>query len=114
MLEKILSPKVDRWSIAYAEHNNLSKSLWRYKEVKNPRGRFLADPFVFKKDGIDYIFVEDFFYSDRKGRISVIKISNGKYQFLGIVLEEEFHLSFPFIFESQESIFMIPETSQSK
>ena len=35
MISKILSPKVDRWSVAYALHNNFSKSLWRYKEIKN-------------------------------------------------------------------------------
>ena len=59
---KILSSTITRWSVAYAQHNNFSKSLWRYNEIKNPKGRFLADPFVFTKNDIDYIFVEDLFF----------------------------------------------------
>jgi len=109
-----LTPKFIRWSIAFANHNNFSKSLWRYKEVKNPKGRYLADPFVFKKDGQDFIFVEDFLISENKGRISVLRVSDTSYEFLGIVLEEQFHLSFPFIFESDGEIFMTPECQQSK
>ena len=114
MVNKILSPPVGRWSIAFAQHNNFSKSLWRYKEIKNPRGRFLADPFVYQKDDEDYIFTEDLFLSDNKGRISVIRIENESYEFLGVVLEEEFHLSYPFIFDHGGDIFMVPETHASK
>ena len=33
---------------------------------------------------------------------------------MGIVIEENFHLSFPFVFESNDSIYMIPESSQNK
>ena len=110
----ILLPKITRWSIAYAEHNNFSKSLWRYKEIPNPKGRFLADPFVFRYDDSDFIFVEDFFYSDNKGRISAIKLKDEKYEFLGVVLEENFHLSFPFIFSHKNEIYMIPESGKNK
>ena len=110
---KILSSNITRWSVAYARHNNFSKSLWRYNEIKNPKGRFLADPFVFTKNDIDYIFVEDLFFSDNKGRISAIRLEEGGYNFLGVVLEESFHLSFPFIFDHDEDVYMIPETYQS-
>ncbi len=110
---KVFSPVIERWSVAYAKHNNFSKSLWRYKEVTNPKGRFLADPFVFSKNGLDYIFVEDLFFSDNKGRISVIEILDGGHQFLGVALEESFHLSFPFVFEDEGEIYMVPEAHQS-
>ena len=113
ILTRLFSPSVDRWSIAYAEHNNYSKSLWRYNEVKNPLGRFLADPFVYKYKENNYIFVEDFFYEDNKGRISVLKINNNSHEFLGIVLEEDFHLSFPFIFNESGNIYMVPESSKN-
>ena len=48
----------------------------------------------------------------KTGRISAIKISN-KYEFLGIVLEEDFHLSFPFIFKENSEIYMVPESSKN-
>lgn len=47
--------------MAYSLHNNFIKSLWRYKEIVNPKGRFLADPFVFSYGGESFLFVEDYF-----------------------------------------------------
>lgn len=113
IVNKFLTHKVSRWSVAYCYHNDFSKSLWRYKEIKNPKGRFLADPFVIENKGENFIFVEDAFFNDNKGRISVIKLDEQKYDFLGVVLEEEFHLSFPFVFKDGNEIYMIPETSRN-
>lgn len=112
-VSKLLSPKTKRYSVAYAYHNNFSKSLWRYKEILNPKGRFLADPFVFEHSGSNYIFVEDFFFKENIGRISAIKVDGDKYEFLDVVLEEEFHLSFPFVFKEDDEIYMIPESHKN-
>lgn len=110
LVTKLTSPLATRWSVAYIYHDCFSNSLWRYKEIKNPKGRFLADPFVIENNGENFIFVEDFFFNDNKGRISVIKVDEQKYDFMGIVLEEDFHLSFPFVFKNGKDIYMIPET----
>lgn len=109
----LLSPKITRYSVAFAYHNNHSKLLSEYTEIQNPKGRFLADPFVFEHDKSHYIFVEDLFYKDNKGRISVIKIDGDNYKFIGVVLEEDFHLSFPFIFREDDEIYMIPESHEN-
>jgi len=113
ILSAIYGSNVSRWSIAYAKHKNFSKSLSEYIEIKNPDQRFLADPFLFQSNGQTIIFAEDYFYDDGKGRISAINISNSEPEFLGVVLEEDFHLSFPFIFENDGTIYMIPETHQA-
>ena len=110
---RLLSPKIKRWSVAYAKHNKHSKSLSNYIEIKNPKGRYLADPFVFSHKDSNYIFVEDLFIKDNRGRISAIKINGDKYEFLGVVLEEDFHLSFPFIFKDNNEIYMVPESSKN-
>ena len=110
LITKFVSLKTTRWSVAYSYHNNFSKSLWRYKEIKNPKGRFLADPFVIENDDENFIFVEDLFFNDNKGRISAIKVDGDNYDFLGVVLEEDFHLSFPFVFKEGNDIYMIPES----
>ena len=57
--------------------------------------------------------MEDFFFNDNKGRISVIRIDKDKYEFLDVILEESFHLSFPFVFKEGESIYMIPESHEN-
>ncbi len=113
LVNKLISPTITRWSVAYSYHNNFSKSLWRYKEIKNPKGRFLADPFVIESAGETFIFVEDFFYKDNKGRISVIKVNGDDYEFLGVALEEKFHLSFPFVFMEGGDFYMIPESNNN-
>ena len=64
---RLLSPKVSRWALAFSLHNNFSKSLWRYTEVKNPIGRFFADPFVKELNGQNFILFEDYSYLDKKG-----------------------------------------------
>lgn len=107
-------PKVARWSVGYAPYSKLRASLFRYKEITNPKGRFLADPFVITHEGKSICFVEDFFYADRKGKISAIELRDDGYEFLGVVLEEDFHLSYPFVFRHKDDIYMIPETHRSK
>lgn len=113
IISRFATHKVTRWSVAYCYHNRFSKSLWRYKEIKNPKGRFLADPFVIENNGEHFIFVEDLFYSDNKGRISAIKVDDQKYSFLGVVLEEDYHLSFPFVFKDGADIYMVPESCKN-
>lgn len=110
---KILGFPLNRWSIAYANTANGLKSLKKFKEIKNPTGRFLADPFVMINKNKKIIFVEDYFFEDNKGRISAIDVTNNEDKFLGIVLEENFHLSFPFVFKNENKIYMVPECSMA-
>ncbi len=102
------------WSVAFSRFDHFKKSLWRYQEVPNPPGRFLADPFVVTRGERTILYVEDYFYSDARGRISAIDISEGKQEFLGIVIDEPHHLSFPFPFEYEGQLYMLPEAFQSR
>ena len=88
-------------------------SLSNFKEIKNLKNSFLLIH-LFLKDDLNIIFVENFNYLENKGCISAISINNNGYKYLGDVLKENFHLSFPFIFEWNEEIFMVPETHQKK
>ena len=84
------------------------------KFIKNPDNYFLADPFVYFFKGENYCFVEAFNYLERKAHISVYKLTENTYEYLGIVLEEDFHLSFPYLFEFEGEIYMIPESTSNK
>ena len=113
-LNLLFGRKVERWNIAYSNNDNFKMSFSNFKEIKNLKNSFFADPFIFKKDDLNIIFVENFNYLENKGCISAISINNNGYKYLGDVLKENFHLSFPFIFEWNEEIFMVPETHQKK
>lgn len=83
-------------------------------ELPPLEGHFLADPFVVERDGQSVVFVEQFGYREAKGAIAAYRLNDkGGAERLGAVLEEPFHLSFPFMVEDDGQLFMIPESEQA-
>ena len=114
ILNKIFGRSL-KWNVAYQFINEwknptLSKSII----IKNPKNSYLADPFVIKYNNKTVVFVEDYSFKNRKGKISAYEINSKSYKKLGTVIEEEFHLSYPFLIEDKEDLFMVPETHQTK
>ena len=82
-----------------------------YRLMPCPKDRFYADPFLFENDGKTYLFFEDFRYSEDRAVISCCEIgSDGSPGVPFEVLRCPFHLSYPFVFEHEGEIYMIPET----
>lgn len=72
----------------------------------------LADPFLFEQSGVLYLFYE--FQQGRYGRgeIRMRKTEDLEHWSDEItILRENFHLSFPNVFEDHGTFYMIPETS---
>jgi hypothetical protein len=75
---------------------------------------YLADPFPFRHEGQDFIFVEQYLYSKNRGCIAVVTTNrNGTANAPRIVLDEPHHLSYPFVFEHAGQIWMIPESGEA-
>jgi len=55
---------------------------------------------------------EEYVYKKNKGRISVYNIEGKSYKKLGTALEENFHLSFPYLFKFDNQIYLMPETKE--
>ncbi len=73
--------------------------------------RYYADPFVIVRDGRTHLFVEEFPYATRRGLISHAVIDdNGAVSTPRPVLEPAGHLSYPFVFEHDGQVYMIPES----
>lgn len=107
--------KIDkRWTVYYQETNWKKLSMWRAKKINNPKGTFLADPFQILHKNKIYIFVEEYSFKQRKGYISAYLKEKNNIKRLGKVLDEKFHLSYPFLFHYEDSIYMIPECNQTK
>ena len=105
------------WFIAYRsvpgslEADSGSNPGPPYRPVKAPPGHFFADPFIVPWQGEIYLLVEDYLDSLGKGVISALKLNdNGELEWLGQVLERPYHLSYPFTFEHEGALYMIPET----
>ena len=106
--------QLERWGIAYAKGFDFDVSKLQCRKIENPKNRFLADPFVLESGGRTFCFAEDFFYAEKKGKISAIEIFDDGYKHLGVVLEEDCHLSYPFLLKDGEDIYMIPETANAR
>ncbi|MBB3998788.1 glucosamine inositolphosphorylceramide transferase family protein [Aureimonas pseudogalii] len=83
----------------------------RWTALPDPGHRFYADPFAIVWQGRHFLFFEDLDHRTGKGIISFAEIVDGVPGPVTPVLEEAWHLSYPFLFERNGEIFMIPESS---
>lgn len=112
-LMRKISRRGYRWGVAYQFTDSWNDvTLWRSKKIANPKNRFLADPFLIKRNGKHYCFVEDYSYSTSRGCISVYEINEHGSTELGISLKEDFHLSYPYLFDYQGGLYMCPDTQE--
>jgi hypothetical protein len=104
----------NQWVLLYDLSDTVSTSFWRFKKIVPPRDRFWADPHVFFRDDIYYIFFEEYLLKKKIGHISLIEMQqSGEYSKPVVVLKEPFHLSYPQVFEHNGTLFMIPETQSA-
>lgn len=75
---------------------------------------FVADPFLFIKDDIFYLFFETKNSITLQGDIGVAmsKDKGATWIHLGTALDEGWHLSYPYVFNYQDQIYMMPEGSK--
>ena len=73
--------------------------------------RFYADPFPIVRDGTLTLFVEEYDHGRRKGIISAVAFdAHGPIGVPVPVLDLPHHLSYPFVFEEDGDVWMIPES----
>ena len=107
-----------QWFIAYRARTDKPSALTDrtgFRLVPWPRGRFYADPFLLKHDGKTYVFFEDFDFKKNRAAISYFEIDDqGRLSVPQRVLDNGYHMSYPYLFESHGIIYMIPETRARK
>jgi hypothetical protein len=85
------------------------------KIIYSPEGRFWADPFVLIRNDKIFIFVEDYYFNVSKANISILELDKeGNLLYCKNILEKPYHLSYPFVFEVDDTLYMVPETSENK
>lgn len=76
-----------------------------------PKTAFWADPFLFHKDGLLWVFFEELPFATERGHISVVSIDDlGQVSAPAVVLKPPWHLSYPNVFEHEGEIYMVPES----
>lgn len=68
---------------------------------------YFADPFPFSHLDKEFLLVEEFDNLKQKGSISLLDVATGQSK---KIIEEAYHLSYPFLFESKGNHYLIPES----
>ncbi len=80
--------------------------------ITDVTAQYVADPFAFKRRGRWYLFFEVLSEHSGHGEIGLAESSDGyRWEYRGIVLDEPFHLSFPYVFEWNGDVYLVPESA---
>lgn len=106
----------DHWFIAY----RFGAVGWNgdagaFIRLQPPVDRLWADPFPLYRNGRYFLFFEEVRYAGGKGHICAVELDrSGACSQPVKVLEQDHHLSYPFLIERQNELFMVPEAGASQ
>lgn len=109
----ILDHKQENWTLFVGENFSENISVRNTVKMTPDRNEFWADPFLYLYKDVYYVFFEKYNNNDKRGVISCGQLVNGEISNITEVLRLDYHLSYPNIFEIDNEIFMIPETSEN-
>jgi hypothetical protein len=93
----------------------VSNPVLTRQNVSDAPAKFVADPFMILVDGKWHMYFEVLNSETNKGEIGLATSHNGfDWTYQQIVLTEEFHLSYPCVFEWKNDYYMIPETLKAQ
>ncbi|ERM80134.1 hypothetical protein P872_14445 [Rhodonellum psychrophilum GCM71 = DSM 17998] len=107
------------WEMACLEFSGhedwtiLKKKPIRLFDNPAPQKSFWADPFPIEHKGDTYLFFEEFDKEKQKGHICCAKLHEGTLTEKAVILEEAWHLSYPFVFQEQNDFYMVPESAEA-
>ncbi len=107
------------WEIGYRKYTDDTsvvngKGQYDFNVLKSDKRFWYADPFLFEKDGKTFLFIEMFDNRTEIGVIGYSELVNGKFTKPKVILKETFHISYPYIFEKDGEIYMMPESHNDK
>lgn len=107
---------IDQWVILTAPRTDYRSLDWeRMQPLLPPKDRYWGDPFVIQRGDCYYVFIEEKIYSTGLGRIACLTLdAEGKLLSQQVALERPYHLSYPFVFEHEGELYMIPESAANR
>jgi hypothetical protein len=92
---------------------NITNPVLTADDVTDIPAEFVADPFMVNHKNKWYMFFEVFNLQDQLGDIALATSDDGfSWTYEKVVLDENFHLSYPYVFRRNNEYYMIPETYQ--
>ncbi len=92
---------------------NVTNPILTAKDIKGISADFVSDPFMVH-EGKWHLFFEIFNRSSKKGEIGLATSNDGfEWNYEKIVLDEPFHLSYPYVFKFNGTYYMVPESCKA-
>lgn len=109
--------KNEKWTIAYRRRTEAKTLLddlsGAFTPLPNTWRYWRADPFLFEKDEKTYLFAELYDRVKGRGVLGCCELTDNGAKRWGIIIEELFHLSYPFVFQRGNDVYLIPESFKS-
>jgi len=105
----------EQWALAYRHGTDDRLLRGTFHQLIPPLDRFWADPFPIQVGNDHYIFHEELLFSTGKGSIVLTVMDDKGHTARPIpILETDYHLSYPFVFQWDGDFFMMPETASRR
>jgi hypothetical protein len=109
----------DYWDILYRPSKSPEDGIFggsreKFRCVGSSSRYWYADPFLFENNGELFLFAEFFDNKTDTGKIGFFRYKDGKFVEPRVVISEDYHMSYPFVFERDGVIYMMPETCLGK
>lgn len=83
-----------------------------FRWIESPPDRHWCDPFLLERQGGRWLFFEEYLYQEGRGVVSVAPMDeDGRLGPARRILDTGGHLSYPFIFEDGEDVYLLPESA---
>ncbi len=104
----------DTWYLLFDVGSGSRRDYGNFRVMMPPEDRFWADPMVIRSGDKYFIFIEELLYKDKKGHISVIEMDcEGNWKSPVPILRTKNHLSYPLVFQWEDTYYMIPESQNA-
>lgn len=113
-----LSTRSSEDVLTYVYNNRICAPVLTSKDVTDyGKANFVADPFFYPQDQILHLFFE-VYNRDKEPTASIghaMSKDNGQtWQYNQIILEIDRHISYPYVFDYNSDIYLLPDLSNSK
>jgi len=122
--DQIFVPSPDSWSLGLLRAKNLidlAEGRYEMRRILGPEhisdraATSVADPFILHHSGMTHLFFEVFDKTHNRGVIGHAESADlFNWNYTGVVLEERFHLSYPFVFTWKNETYMVPESKAAR
>lgn len=107
-----------QWFLLHRRCAEVPESLADFVPLFPPRpGSSWADPFPVEREGRQYVFFEEVSADStpRRGRICLMELDeNGLPAIIKPIIEQPYHISYPFVFEADGEWYLVPESRQNR